>query len=72
MLRGNERTGGDSKGKEAERTGVAVGGLDDSDSRRLMRLGDVGVVGREVGQFRVGLIGHCSEEARMKWFCCCY
>lgn len=43
--------GGDSKGKETERTRVAVSGLDDADSRGLMRLGDVGVVSREVGQF---------------------
>lgn len=55
---------GDSEGKETERTGVAVGGLDDADSRwLLMRLGDVGVVGREVSQFCAELIGHCSEEA---------
>lgn len=51
MLTGDERTGGDSKGKETERTRVAVSRLDDADSRGLMRLGDVGVVSREVGQF---------------------
>lgn len=51
MLGRDERTGGDSEGKETERTRVAVGGLDDADSRGLMRLGDLGVVGREMGQF---------------------
>lgn len=48
-------TGGDSKGKETEGTGVAVGRLDDADSAHLFRHG-----GALDGLFRVGKSVFCG------------